>query len=430
MNARQVLLACALALASGCASRPPSTAAKRGPGQPADAPQIEALGIACDAGDAISCGRLGNAYLRAESVAHDLARAEKLHQKACGLGLAASCTNWGALVATRSPAQAFAIYEKSCAAGDNTGCYDEGRALLTGEGVAKDLVRAARLLLGACERGHPSGCSLTGRAYMLGEGFPKDEAKAATYLTRACEGDQSKLSQANGAPLPAMAESCSAAAKLLEPLAKTDAEKRRVATMLEKACDWGYNRACNDAGTAYVELGGEADKSHGMPMIARGCDMGDPTACANMGTFRLESDPFGAAPFLEKACAGKNAQSCSNLGFLYSKGSGVMLDMPKAVRLFERACELDNMLGCLFVGGAYYEGRGVKEDRTRARGFLEKACDGKVGKACAALARMYEYALGVDEDMTRARSYHRRACDAGEAEQCDRAAPAPRPKAK
>ena len=420
------LLACFALFASaiatgttGCASAPGAAThpiAKSAGLSPHD----EALAIACEAGDALSCGRLGNVFLRADGKQHDLGRAEAYHHKACDLGLPASCTAWGALLATRAPAQAFPIFEKACAAGHVVGCYDEGRALYTGQGVAKDVDRAVKLIVGACESGHPSACALAGSASMLGAGLPKDEAKAALYLSRACESDPSSVARADGSPAPSMGDSCAAAAKLLEGRAKTEHEKRRVATMLERACDLGYLVACNDAGSTFVELGTEADKAHGTKLVAAACDRGDVSGCGNMGIFLMQTDPFTAAQYLTKACDGKNGQSCANLAFLYAHGTGVLVDLAKAVHLTERACELGNMPGCLFAGGSYYEGKAVKEDRARARTYLEKACDGGVGNACAALARMYEYALGVDEDMTRARTYHRRACDAGNAEQCAR----------
>jgi uncharacterized protein len=416
---RLLVVACVAVLAGACGARPGAAGGASSPSKGALPAHAEALGIACDAGDAPSCARLGNVYLRGEAVARDFARAEAFYAKACGLGLGSSCANWGVLVFKRSPTDAYALYAKACALGNEGGCYNEGHALATGEGAAKDLERAAKLFVGACEHGQPSACSMAGRAYSMGEGVPKDDAKAAVYLARACEGDASRFAQWDGSPLPAMGESCAAAAKLLEPSATTDKDKRRVATMLERACTWGYDLACNDAGTDFIALGTEDAKTHGMQLVAGGCDKGDPTACANMGTLLLTTDPFGAVPYLRKACDGKNGQACANLGFLYSKGSGVLLDLAKAVQLFGVACDLDNYLGCLFAGGAYYEGNGVKEDRARARVLLEKACDGAVGNACAALARMYEYALGVDEDTKRARAYRRRACDAGVTDACE-----------
>ena len=175
--------------------------------------------MACDAGDALSCGRLGNMLMRGDGVAKDLRRAEVHEARACSLGLAVSCANWGALISSRAPEQAFKAYARGCDGGDKVSCFDEGYALATGQGVAKDPARAAKFFLSSCDEGHPPACNLAARAYLMGEGLPKDEAKAAPLLARACDGDLSTLAQADGTPLPPMAEACAAAATLLAPSA-------------------------------------------------------------------------------------------------------------------------------------------------------------------------------------------------------------------
>ena len=56
-----------------------------------------------------------------------------------------------------------------------------------GDGVPKDLSRAAQLMSRACDLGSARGCSQLGSMYATGEGVPKDPTRAAALFKQACE---------------------------------------------------------------------------------------------------------------------------------------------------------------------------------------------------------------------------------------------------
>ncbi len=56
-----------------------------------------------------------------------------------------------------------------------------------GEGVVKDLNRAADLFKRACDAGGSIGCLDLGTMYRRGEGVPKDRNRAADLFKKACE---------------------------------------------------------------------------------------------------------------------------------------------------------------------------------------------------------------------------------------------------
>jgi TPR repeat protein len=57
---------------------------------------------------------------------------------------------------------------------------------LRGEGVPKDLNRAAGLFKRACDAGGSVGCLDLGSMYLRGEGVPKDRNRAADLFEKAC----------------------------------------------------------------------------------------------------------------------------------------------------------------------------------------------------------------------------------------------------
>ena len=53
-----------------------------------------------------------------------------------------------------------------------------------------------------------------------------------------------------------------------------------------------------------------------------------------MGDNGFMKDYEKAAKFFVKACNGNNYKTCSNLGFMYSTGQGVVIDPDKAAELY------------------------------------------------------------------------------------------------
>jgi TPR repeat protein len=51
------------------------------------------------------------------------------------------------------------------------------------------------------------------------------------------------------------------------------------------------------------------------------------------------AEPAKALTFLRRACDGKNAQACGDLGYLYMRGEGVARDPGMARRLFKQSCD-------------------------------------------------------------------------------------------
>ncbi|HUF76130.1 MAG TPA: carboxypeptidase regulatory-like domain-containing protein [Longimicrobiales bacterium] len=82
------------------------------------------------------------------------------------------------------------LYEEACDGGDMVACNVFGLMLETGEGVPRDLERAAELYQRACEGGELIGCTNVGLLFGAGVGLPADPARAAGFFQIACEGGE------------------------------------------------------------------------------------------------------------------------------------------------------------------------------------------------------------------------------------------------
>ena len=106
----------------------------------------------------------------------------------CALSLVASI-----LFGLPTPVSAQAterLYQEACDGGDMVACNVFGLMLETGEGVDRDIERAASFYQRACEGGELVGCTNVGLLYVAGAGVPQDTASAGGFFRIACEGGE------------------------------------------------------------------------------------------------------------------------------------------------------------------------------------------------------------------------------------------------
>ena len=74
------------------------------------------------------------------------------------------------------------LYVEACEAGDLIACNVFGLMYETGDGVPRDLSRAASLYEMACEGGELVGCTNLGLMYADGRGVPQDDETAYMWF--------------------------------------------------------------------------------------------------------------------------------------------------------------------------------------------------------------------------------------------------------
>ena len=103
--------------------------------------------IACDKFNAKACTDLGVMYRRGQGVRRDYPRATKFTLRGCDGGNAQGCTNLGLMywnnVLPKDDQRAGELFARACDGGDAHGCRALAFLYEQGQGVTKDLARAA-----------------------------------------------------------------------------------------------------------------------------------------------------------------------------------------------------------------------------------------------------------------------------------------------
>jgi TPR repeat protein len=93
------------------------------------------------------------------------------------------------------------------------------------------------------------------------------------------------------------------------------------------------------------------------------------------------------------------------LGYIYTYGAGVPVDLERGRKELERAVADGDIFAIQTLGMLYYEGRGVDRDFSRARGLFEQAARAGHTYAMNSLGRMYQRGDGVAVDPETTRRY-------------------------
>lgn len=248
----------------------------------------------------------------------------------------------------------------------------------------------------ACDANDIRACAVLSNAYLRGEGVEKDLSKAAVLTEKAC----------NGGDL----ESCHYLALLYtgsESVGVEGFEKNpaRALTFWEKACNYKRDGSDRDefSRMSCVNLGLRYQYGHDTKIDLAKAVSFYQKACGPKGT--------------------EDTQACYQLGDMYAKGEGVEKDLAKAAFLFGAVCDygFHEFTGhaCFGIGNLYAKGNGVEKDLVKAAALYERACDkGGSSDACHELGIAYASGLGVPQDFDKSSAFSEKACDHGRNEAC------------
>jgi TPR repeat protein len=311
------LLASALAVSSGCASRPAASppAARPAssttappeptgpialepngtPGQAAfeqrwcvsekPAPQTPELVRACDGGQREACRSLAKASFCGAGTKVDGPRALAFVERACKAGDGLSC-NAAALMSENAirvpanPVRALSILESACAQHLPDTCVALAGLLL---GRDKNRVaRVAALLQSECESANPEACAPLASLYLdPHEDLASDPGKAYAFARRGCDGK--------------FADACAQVAFLLVRGRGVAKDERGGAEMAISACEAGSALGCLNAGMAFAEgVGVSKDVARAAALLERACGMGNGLACRQLAALKRLPTPEGA----------------------------------------------------------------------------------------------------------------------------------------
>jgi serine/threonine protein kinase len=173
----------------------------------------------------------------------------------------------------------------------------------------------------------------------------------------------------------------------------------KAATLYERGCTEGSQRACEYLLDAYREL---SDCPRGVAFFTATCDGGGAYACEELGTLygmgqvicfkqddsRSKMYYLKAVDIFHKKCDVGSGFDCYQVAWHYHFGIGVPLDKTKEFEFYSRACEAGNIGGCIGVGRFYQDGTVVNQDQEKAKQFYLKACTLGAKWMCADAKKM------------------------------------------
>jgi TPR repeat protein/uncharacterized RDD family membrane protein YckC len=270
----------------------------------------------------------------------------------------------------------IADLEKSANQGNAVAQNTLGERYQTGQGVPKDLNKAAELYRKSADQGNADAQNNLGWLYQNGLGVPKDLAKAAE--------------------------------------------------LYQKSADQGNALAQNNLGWFYqYGQGVPKDLAKAVALYQKSADQGNAFAQGNLGWLHqsgqgVPKDLTKAADLYQKAATQGNAYSQGSLGWFYETGRGVPKDLTKAAELYKKAADQGYVVAQANLGWFYETGQGVPKDLTKAAELSKKAAElyekgAKQGDAFAQnnLGWLYETGQGVPKDLTKAAELYQKAADQG-----------------
>jgi TPR repeat protein len=252
-----------IALASGIVKLPGAT-----PTRCANVPDCE---TSCAGGRGEDCLAVGMAHLDGLGTQRSPDRAVTFLRRACELGAVSGCTALGAVLLERGPgdrAEARVALGKACDAGDAMGCNN--LAALHAQGPDRDQARALVLYEKACTRGSGMACSSMAKAVLDGDGVAKDPARAKVLFSRSMALLQPECDRGNP-------RACGQAGWLLERGLGGDQDVPKAVLDYQAGCDGNDGASCYNLATVKRATG---DEGGAKGLFARACTLGLQEGCS------------------------------------------------------------------------------------------------------------------------------------------------------
>ncbi|MFN3210811.1 MAG: tetratricopeptide repeat protein [Roseovarius sp.] len=422
----------------------------------------------CRAGDSAACEALvlshphyAEGWIRPQDA--DRIRSEALAETRgdCDAGDMRACTDHGSLLAVRTPTdtpEVYALYARSCDAGDGFACgllSDLNFALIGTAGLSYAVFYDAQAK--ACAEGDATACMSQSRLNVLVRQVVPDSAIWFDQLRGLCD----DADAARACTLLSYIQSHEGAEEyaIFDPdwPAQIERKQRYALWDAEKACRLGNPVGCYNAGLGHDEgqavirswkraqeyyvracRGGFAlgcdeinIETYWRPKdnilaMQKACEAGDFSAChyAAANTFApLVLHPATEADWarmeeyravLREVCRDGWIRGCSDAATM----ARAARELEEAERHATAACNLMEATGCLVLGNILKLDRGTSEAVTLAAAFHQLGCELKSWIACNNLGDSYERGTGVGANSDQAARYYLIACNNDVARGC------------
>jgi len=291
---------------------------------------------------------------------------------------------------------AFPHLLRSAESGYALAQYAVGVCYAHGDGVGRDVGRAAGFFRLAAERGDADAQWRLAHCLLSGAGVGAiDVVSAFGWFRRAARQGHPKACYDLGVSL-LRGEGC-------------DVDEPQAFSWLLKSAEQGYAEAQSDLAQCLFEgVGCETDQVAAVAWWRKAADKGIADAkyqlgeCHRTGAGRLERDEAAAARLYAEASAMDHPRANFRLGVALCHGLGVPRDTAAGFALLMRAAEADVMLAQIEVAHAYQHGLlGLKRDLVRAVEWYRFGAAHGHSEACYQLGVLYSRGVAgaLDKDV-------------------------------
>jgi TPR repeat protein len=179
----------------------------------------------------------------------------------------------------------------------------------------------------------------------------------------------------------------------------------------------------SDRDQAAVWFGKALDQDKQPNEFVRGSPVVELQSLANSGngkainifalSFVKRGNTAEALSWFRKGAAQSNAESQYYLSLCYLKGVGVDLDANQGAVLLRKSAQQGYLLAEVTLGSLYIVGQGVTQDYAQAAEWLQKAANGGEVNAQNTLGNLYYLGLGVKKDSALAGEFYAKAAKQG-----------------
>ena len=226
--------------------------------------------------------------------------------------------------------------------------------------IASVLAVAATSLLGGCSEtarldfrctvGEIDSCSRLAEKYATGDGVPRDLVRAAAAYERVCDGGE--------------ADACNTAGEIYEQVDALASGPGRASELFTRACNGGSAFGCLNRG---LLAAADSDASGAFQLFERACTGGAPAGCHRLAMALEQGQGTArnlprAVELYDQACRDEVGDACQALATLFTAGGPVEKDFSRAAGYLAQLARIHDA-GCQAGDERECEAR----DRTRTR---------------------------------------------------------------
>jgi TPR repeat protein len=146
---------------------------------------LELLNLACDRGDADSCGAVADAYRRGDVVQINLPKAHALYERACKGGVRPACEY---IRDADDQSAHWTEWDRRCVRGKEAALCDKLMSMYMGQYATPNARKVVIYGQRACDLGDADACGRLGAMLLDGALVRKDESRGMALLEKGCSG--------------------------------------------------------------------------------------------------------------------------------------------------------------------------------------------------------------------------------------------------